>query len=187
MIRQCDLRQYLPAFLQEYDEFKQLFSAENPEFCTLWNNADSTLKNMFIETADAAGIARLEKMLRLSCKATDTIEDRRSRIMSKWQDGLPYTMSVLENQLNIMCQGSDYTIVTDFPAYKISVSTHIREPAKIAEIKCRLSDMLPANLRFDYINTIFYPADGAASLFTGVAITINHQKITVEVQNYGLE
>ena len=63
MIREVDLVSYLPPFMKEYKQIHAALEAENPEFSMIWNAADQTLRNAFIETADEYGIGRVEKML----------------------------------------------------------------------------------------------------------------------------
>lgn len=91
MTRKIDLVSYLPPFLAEYKEISAALEAENPEFMRLQEAAERVLKNGFIETADAYGLTRFEKILNIIPKAQDSLEDRRAKIKVMWNAEPPYT------------------------------------------------------------------------------------------------
>ena len=84
---------YLTYVVRDYDAFKGIMESEQPEFERVWNCADDLLDNQFISTAGNIGLARWEKILAINPKETDTLEDRRFRILTRINEELPYTFS----------------------------------------------------------------------------------------------
>ncbi|MCM1228274.1 MAG: YmfQ family protein [Clostridium sp.] len=124
MTKEVDLVSYLPSFLAEFKEIAVALEAENPEFTLVWNAADRVLYNEFIATADEYGISRFEKILNILPSREDTLESRRTNVMSKWLSDLPYTMKILIKNLQILCGGNDFTISKSFNNYTIRIITH---------------------------------------------------------------
>lgn len=76
------LIKYLPYVVRDYPEFQGITGSEQPEFERAWGSADDLLNNQFISTAGSMGLSRWEKILGITPKGTDTLEDRRFRIMT---------------------------------------------------------------------------------------------------------
>ena len=100
MIREVDLVSYLPEFMQLYKEPIEILKAENPEFQIIWKVADKAFYNRFISTADDYGISRFENILGIYPNATDTLENRRMRLQSRWFNKIPYTIRNLAEKIN---------------------------------------------------------------------------------------
>ena len=77
MIRDVNLVQYLPPYMQEYKEPVETLKAENPEFTLEWKAADKVFRNRFISTADEDGIIHYEKILGIRPDINDSLESRR--------------------------------------------------------------------------------------------------------------
>jgi len=52
--------EYLPEFIQEYREVKELVNSEQVELDELWVEQTNTLNNSFVMDADEAGVTRYE-------------------------------------------------------------------------------------------------------------------------------
>ena len=90
---------YLPEVLRNYREFQKIFEAEEPEFENSQNELSKVLKDFFVEDASERGVRRWEKVLKITPKATDSLEDRKFKILSKLVKRLPYTHRILEQLL----------------------------------------------------------------------------------------
>lgn len=184
MTRAVDLVSYLPPFLAEFKEISVALEAENLEFVLVWNATERVLKNEFIETADEYGIKRFEKLLGILPDADSDLEARRSVIKARWLSKLPYTYKMLLKQLEIIC-GEDFSVKTSFETdYFLRVVTHLRDYGKTTEVKKLLDEMIPANMRFDYYNSITFKSDKNPALYTGARLYGKHRKITVAVSRY---
>ena len=68
---------YLPYVIRDYAEFQGIMGSEQPEIEKAWNTTDDLLDNQFIPTAGNMGLSRWEKILGITPKGTDSLEDRR--------------------------------------------------------------------------------------------------------------
>ena len=100
---------YLPYVVRDYAEFKGISEAEQPEFESAWDSSDDLLNNQFISTAGNLGLSRWEKILGITPKGTDTLEDRRFRILTRLNEELPYTLPQLRNILETLCGSGNYS------------------------------------------------------------------------------
>lgn len=79
---------YLPYAMRDFKEYEGIMESEQPEFDQAWNNADDLLNNQFISTAGNVGLSRWEKILEITPKGTDSLEDRRFRILTRINEEL---------------------------------------------------------------------------------------------------
>ena len=91
MIRTVKLEHYLPPYIQEYREIWKLMQAENPEFQLADDESEKIKNNLFIESCDEKGISRFESIMGIFPLDTDTLESRISRVLTRWNEKLPYT------------------------------------------------------------------------------------------------
>ena len=78
---------YLPYVIRDYAEFQGIMGSEQPEVEKAWNTTDDLLDNQFIPTAGNMGLSRWEKILGITPKGTDSLEDRRFRILTRISRG----------------------------------------------------------------------------------------------------
>ena len=100
---------YLPYAMRDFKEYEGIMESEQPEFDQAWNNADDLLNNQFISTAGNVGLSRWEKILEITPKGTDSLEDRRFRILTRINEELPYTLPQLRNILETLCGPGNYS------------------------------------------------------------------------------
>ena len=96
MSREIILIDYLPPFLQGYRELQAIMTAENPEFQAVSDEGQVVLDNTFIMHCDEKGISRFEKMLGIYPLPTDTLDSRQSRVLTRWNDVVPYTLKAFK-------------------------------------------------------------------------------------------
>ena len=99
MIREIDLMSYLPEYLQEYKELEKALKAQQPEVQKLAEATERIKNNQFITTADEEGIRKFETMLEVTALDNDTLENRKFRVLSRWNNTIPYTAAVLRKRL----------------------------------------------------------------------------------------
>lgn len=149
MIREVDLVSMLPPFLAEYRELRAALEAENPEFVLVWRAADRVLRNEFIATADEYGIGRFEKMLNIPPSKGDSLETRRTRVLSRWFTALPYTWRRLLQKLSLIC--GDGGFLASMPGengYRITICIRMDgyEGPHLREVRRMLEGMVPVNM-----------------------------------------
>ena len=112
-MRKVDLWYYLPPFLKEFLEMREILGAEEPEFQELVKQYDDVLKDNFIVTATERGIARFESTLGIRPDASASLETRRSAVLTKWWDATPYTLRTLKNRIAMIQGNSNIQISFD--------------------------------------------------------------------------
>ena len=114
-----NLKAYLPEVLKNVREFNSIAEVEQAEIEKLWCEIENILNDQFIESATENGVKRFEKILKLVPKATDTLEKRKFRILTRFNEQIPYTMSTLDSKLKTLCGENGYTLELVSDAYKV--------------------------------------------------------------------
>jgi uncharacterized protein with gpF-like domain len=114
MIRDVNLIEHLPLFIQQFREIRHIMEAENPEFQLVIDESEKIKNNQFIESSDLSGISKFEKLLNILPSPDDTLESRISRIMIRWNEVVPYTYKALVQKLVQLCDGLNFTINRNF-------------------------------------------------------------------------
>ncbi|MCH5205644.1 MAG: DUF2313 domain-containing protein [Oscillospiraceae bacterium] len=166
-----NLVEYLPPFLAEYKEINAALTAENPEFKISWDAAEQTLKNEFISTADEYGIKRFEKLLKIFPSADDTLESRRSRVLSRWFAEIPYTERVLISKLISLCGESNFTLKTDYERYTLEIETSLNLFGQVEELQFMLDELVPANMVTVSRNVLERTAEGTVFVGAGTVVS----------------
>ncbi|MDE6111214.1 MAG: YmfQ family protein [Eubacterium sp.] len=146
--RTIDLTEYLPDVLKNITEMQAVMKAETPIVQAMWNACEDCMNDQFISEATENGIARREKMLDITPYATDTLEDRRFRLLSRYNENTPYTRKSLANMLATLCGEDGYrlTILTSEFTVKVRVALTVKEQAEsVSEL---LERILPYNMAF---------------------------------------
>lgn len=183
MKRQVDIIQYLPEFIREYNEIKRLTNAENPEFQFAVNTAENIKNNMFIEDCDEKGIERFEKLTGIIPDPLDSLDVRKKRVMTHWNDITPYTLKVLINRLNALYGTGNFKLSLDADKYFLSlvVCLDLLEQTKVLEDM--LDNMLPANIALSLKTFIQRDVNSAPRIAGTVTAcrrhTINSERITI--------
>lgn len=178
-----DLISYLPPFLAEYKELNSLLKAEEPEFEPIIRYAETVLYNQFIATADETGLKRFETMMKLYPDEKEEPEMRRERVQSKWLSKLPYTIKMLEKQIETFC-GNYFTLSTDYENYGIKIITHLDSYSRLLALRERVNNMLPLNMKTEYLNFLSIQPEKESTVFVGVKQYGKHKKIKVAVNRY---
>lgn len=141
------LIKYLPYVVREYKEFQAITAAEQPEVEQAWDASDAVLSNLFVQTAGDLGLGRWEKILGIVPKGTDTLEDRRFRVLSRLNEELPYTLIQLKRILESLCGAGNYTAsVSD---YTLHVGVGVAAKKNYADVQTLLERVTPVNLILD--------------------------------------
>lgn len=104
-----DISKYLPDFLQSEEDFRNVLTVESSEHERQRLIIADLLAQMFIDTADWA-LARWETVLQLTPRATDTIEERRNRILLKLYGRQTSTVDFMRRLAKRYC--TDDTVVS---------------------------------------------------------------------------
>jgi len=135
---------YLPPVLAEVKDYQALMGAEQEEIERFWNQAERALENQFIETTDEAGIARYELMLGIQPKGSDDLSLRQFRVLSRYNEQLPYTYLKMEEQLKALC--GENGVKTMLNGLTLEIKVELTAKEKVNEVRQLLERMLPANV-----------------------------------------
>ena len=135
---------YLPYVVRDYVEFQGITGAEQPEFENAWAAVDDLLNNQFIKTAGNLGLSRWEKILGITPKGTDTLDDRRFRVLTRLNEELPYTLPQLRVILESLCGAGNYS--ADVADYTLLVKVGVAAKKNFQDVQTLLKRVAPVNL-----------------------------------------
>ena len=172
MIRDVKLIDYLPMFVREYREIREIMKTENPEFQKAEDETEIIFNNQFIKSCNQDGISRFEDLMGITPEINDTLESRISRVLTRWNDNVPYTFIVLCQKLDTLCGKENYTIIRDINKYKMNILTHLELTGQVEELDYILDYMIPANIELTANNKIELNInDGTVKLANGITFT----------------
>ena len=141
---------YLPNHIKDFREYIAMMSALQPEFDLIWEKVDYALQEVIIMTATDYGLTRWEEMLKISPMATDTLEDRRFRILSLLFAKLPYTYRQLHNLLTELCGAGNYMVDLQPDNYYIMVMLSFVAASRYQAMTQLLEKVIPVNLILEH-------------------------------------
>ena len=104
------------------------------------------MNDQFILDSTEYGVGRWEKMLKTSPKPTDTLDERKFRILTILNRELPYTYRMLERMLTNLCGNDGFTIILRPNEYYISIRLALANESYYTDVKNMLERILPANM-----------------------------------------
>lgn len=146
MVREVDVLSYLPPVLHKIKELVEIAKVEDPVLESLWQEIENALNNQFVVIANEKGAARYEKMLKLNVPATDTIETRRFRILTRYQEQAPYTKRVLKQILDSLLGEGRYVMNRDVAAKTLSVKIELTAKGMFDAVVVMLERITPQNM-----------------------------------------
>lgn len=177
MIREVNLLSFLPEFVQEYREIKHIMNSEQPEIQKLEDETEIIKNNQFILSCDIDGIARFENLLGITPKPDDTLNARKSRVITRWNNSIPYTYKGLKEKLNVMCGEGNYLLIPSFNEYGLEIVVSLPLSGQADELDYMLSYMIPANIVVTSRNNLVRTMTG----------TVHGGGTTIETSNFTLQ
>ena len=136
----------LPPYLRQYQEMQQIMSVEETEIETINNTHNQLVDNRYITTCDETGIRHFETMLHITPMLNDTLEDRKMRCITRWNQKLPYNYRVLENKLIQLCGENGYSLDLNFPELKLTIQLALGVKNQFNIVKDMVIEMIPCNI-----------------------------------------
>lgn len=171
---------YLPDYLRDFDEFQKLGIAKDPESNLGWESVKLTIDNMFVESATNIGIKRWESILKISPKGTDSLEDRKFRVLARLNERVPYTETVIREKLAFLCGADGYSLVVDNKSFTMTVRVALARKSQYNDIEVFLRRAIPANISLDI--SLLYNQHNNLSQFThGTLSKYTHNQMKDEV------
>lgn len=142
-------KDYLPPEIQKYLEFREIGNTVDSQFNGIFNSEKRLYDNSFISTLDDYGCTRWEKMLHLVKRDSDSIEDRRLRILTKFLNKLPYTEKRLHEMLESLCGKDGYHLEVNITEECVRVKIELGRKNQFSAVKKMLEEIIPLNLWLD--------------------------------------
>lgn len=143
------LQDYLPPILLETCEFPLLCLTGQAEIDALIEGTAGVMNSQFVTTAPLRGIERYERIFGLVSKDTDTIEERRARILAKMNRSLPYTIRRLRQMLAALCGEDGYSVDLQHNAYHMTVHMPEAVQGNQDAVYELLMGVVPANILWE--------------------------------------
>lgn len=147
---------YFPRYYEGILETDELIKVEND----IWNNLylllNKAKNNQFIAYADEDGIYAYEQLFQIVADPeTETLEERRFRLLNRIQTLSYYTMIYLRQKLNSLFGENNYEVEMDYLNYTLYVKSNASNSFIYKEIIATINKIKPANIVF--INVPFIP------------------------------
>lgn len=140
------LQDYLPPILLKTYEFPLLCDTEQPEIDRLHDGADAVLDAQFLSTAGEYAISRYEKIFGVVPQDTDTLDERRFKVLTRINTQLPFSVRRLRQQLETLCGEDGYKLEVSGGKYTLSVKVALTAKRNQQAVKELLADIVPANM-----------------------------------------
>lgn len=138
-----------PEIILEIDEIKAIYDAEEDVGTAVTKEIENTDLDIAISTATENGIARREKVMGIKAQDTDTINDRRFRVMIKWYDDYPYTLNDLLKRMDNLLGEGKYTIAVNTDDMTMRCLLELTRRQMYDEFVKLLEDIVPVNIALD--------------------------------------
>lgn len=143
--REITVRDLLPLILKPIQDFQGLTDGYGVELHDLYTGVHQIFDDNFINTASDKTLAKWEKWLDVLPNTTDTLDERRFRIIAMLTDMPPYTDRYLENKVRELC-GDAFRIVRDYKNYKLSIELSLNSKTNTDTVLRVVKDLIPANI-----------------------------------------
>lgn len=147
---------YFPRYYEGILETDELIKVEND----IWNNLylllNKAKNNQFIAYADEDGIYAYEQLFQIVADPeTETLEERRFRLLNRIQTLSYYTMIYLRQKLDSLFGKNNYEIEMDYLNYTLYIKSNASNSFIYKESITTINKIKPANIVF--INVPFIP------------------------------
>lgn len=140
---------YLPTFLQNILEYKEIMNVEDIEISDIKAEIENSINEVSIQNATEKGIARYEKILNMKTISELSLENRRVLVKSKFLNRAPFTVKWLDNKLKSLCGEGNYEINIDYKNFILNIQIGYLFEEATEEIRKDLKNIVPANLKLN--------------------------------------
>lgn len=140
---------YLPPILQPVRELRAICAGQQTVLEDVWAAVEAALDDQFVVDARESGIARREKILGITPKGTDTLEDRRFRVKARINERLPFTLPALRQQMADLCGPDGYSVSIGRGTYLLTVRVALTAKSNFDDVGALLKRVAPANIVID--------------------------------------
>lgn len=179
--RTVKIERYWPRVVGEMRDFQEIAKGENPEFATLWDAVMRFVDDCFVHTGTEWAIARWERIFRLESYLTDTLDQRRSRILAAITRRLPYTMRSLLNMLEALLGPGNFSAEVNPVTSTLIVLVNVRVEHQLNDVRQLLDAVVPANLGIE-IGRLYSPHESLKKYTHGELAAYTHKYIQEQLE-----
>lgn len=106
--------------------------------------------NYFDNTSESR-VIRWEKILSLTPRADDTLDERRFAVHTRVIDKLPYTFRIIEKELKALSPESEFTRQMSANGMTVTVKLPLTSVSKIADVDSLLDKKLPLDVVYEIL------------------------------------
>ena len=174
------LIEYLPEVLKNMREVQVITSIQDVESKETFKGTDNLYKDQFITLATEKGIAKYEKMLGLNYKESDTLEDRRFRVLTEYNKQLPYTKVTMIQTLESLCGKDGYKLDIDYTNNILTMKIALTAKSQFETLSEYMENVTPLNFIIDV--SLQYNQHMLLSQYTHAELTnYTHAELREEV------
>ena len=178
------LQDYLPPILLKTYEFPLLCETEQLEIDRLHDAADAVLDAQFLSTAGEYAIQRYEKIFGVVPQDTDTLDERRFKVLTRINTQLPFSVRRLRQQLETLCGADGYKLELNGDRYTLTVKVALTAKRNQQAVEELLADIVPANMVCT--TSLLYNQHADLTRFTHAQLALlTHFEIREEVLPHG--
>lgn len=145
--RKVKIERYWANVFGKLREAQVIADSLNPEYDLLYEKIRDFINDCFIETARESVLARWEKIVGVVPLSTDTLEERRNRVLYLLQITLPYTERRLKKVFLAQIVGEgNYQVTVDPIISTIEVLINPAKQAQWNDVIQMLDTILPCNM-----------------------------------------
>lgn len=143
------IENYWATVVGKTEEFQQIAIAENPEFNNLTTCIQNCLQDSFVHDATEYGVKRWETILNIVPEKTDSLEDRKIRILTQLNVRLPYTWRVLKQMIASFVGEGNYEMsyINDYS--KLIIKIKVNSDSQYNTVLNLLKNVVPQNVVID--------------------------------------
>lgn len=144
------LAEYLPFFVSNTKEFKELHKVLQPEIDNLFIEADNRLTDMFVLGSSEYAAKRYEKIVDIVPKLTDNLEKRQLDILAIYNEVPPFTYERVVEMLTSLLGFDGFKIYLDIPRFSLKVTLSKKNMQFKGQVNEMLERIVPVNIIIDY-------------------------------------
>lgn len=150
--RTVKIERYWPRVIGDMRDFQEIARGENPEFATIWEAMERFIQDCFVHTGTEWAIKRWEQIFNIGTYPTDTLDQRRSRILAVITRSLPYTMRALLRMLETLLGAGNFAATVNPVTSTLIVLVNVRVAHQWDDVRQLLDAVVPANLAIEIGN-----------------------------------
>lgn len=147
--RVVKMKRYFPRFYDGYVEIDAIIDTEDKAFEEIGVNFRRAINNQFIKLADETGISAYEVLFGvIADPSTETLEERRDRLLNRVSVIPYYTTIFLRNRLDSLIGAGLYNLIIDYDNYTLYLESAAENQLYYNEIAVLMSNIKPCNIVF---------------------------------------